>query len=1397
MLLGLIPALYIAPVQAVTLNYNGLPQNTLTFPNNAATGASCNLRYYATMLLANPLMGTGSLTQMSDYSPFCIFLHPGIADAYNSGWSHTLGTLYGVDVPLNQKLDQQRQVFDKYLDYAILASGSDSIGDLQFDFAMPTHANVSSIQIFVPPEFTFKGPTAQESVWSDITNDYQFITISTRSAYDMVAPGWTRVEVGQEGGWNMTEGIYHIRLMDLSAPTVAGLYFFKIAWYDTADNLHVLNAADYPFVVVKTDLNPAYIEVTVRTSGHNAFPYTSGEVVAVGTTPDGRSVAGGTYWGPGNWIDNSMTTGNTGAEYKTWIFGLAAGTYTLTAQASGFLPTTTDRLTLDAGQSYQAYIVVSYSPEVTVTVWSKHGTGAVPWGNLWQLPYGTNNPDIVNTNATWRDIMLELYDTNNNLLAFWASNVLGSNDTVPFLVLAGLKNYGGFDSQSVGPVGPLMAGLGNPNGGYKFSSKGVPKLLHPGPSPAWLHGIGATKSIAATTKLLGFHDNEAPNPTAVSYYAKLCDNFDVLGFVRMYPSTHWDGHVPWATADYVAGYANGDYTVEGFVTGYIMDQADAYQRAFSVVGSSISLQFDLRRSNWLEVSMHDTTDMSVPTTVTLTATDTGGNERGAIAFLADSTMIDTISPLTLDGQDAVAYYNKAVAGSGTGTVVPYYGGIIIEGYNGIFPYVGGRSGAKDINKKDYGLNPTASTHSSGAVTLAGNPYTIKLYMADMGVPYNPPLQTDPTKIDYGYAHWNATGWYSIVGGDPQASVFLCNSRVSLSFIITNAHVVISIRSVDFEVPAHSRPWTFPGSEIYVNFMDMNGNVIDSLNPILYGLFQDPGWLNMTAPLVAVPVLIHGDNYWPIPGVTYPQLANHGVGWTPFDYDSVNLAGQHEHLLVPYFGTDWCSNTIWGGDPIYYCLLPSYRSTSLPAGEYTFQAFTHGYIMRRSFPVQIPASGEGDIEADMIQGGQIRVTVDFLHEAVPTVFNGFLYAEAYDSAGNFVGASIYGQAQPNIFTRSTNGGGYLDYDPTTDWTVVQGPAQATGLNPWNEEGFSAASYTGGLPNGGVTIVNNDHDISTPTACFNYPSCSYAQRAYYAWLIHTSGLYGGPAPEFNYPPYTWANWMGSYQKGAWLYTVPWNEYFPANRLEVPASDSQSMDIYGFYQYYGNAVRTWAGGWPVPAGGTSVVQNDTGLRGSVDVPGWTGSGAGLYTVKVWAFDPRGPNNKTDTGTFSDDWRMYSMATTLTNVQVPWGGAVALSVDMNDMATLTGTVRWFDMYGNLYALPWAQVTASPGPSTDQYPAYQTGSYIMWLPAGSHDVSVGTSEAPQVWSSAAPTQNAAYTVVVSPGWMGGGDSQLSTSGTPVPEVPAFAAPLALFAVLAASVWLLRKKSNNIPVLMK
>lgn len=281
--------------------------------------------------------------------------------------------------------------------------------------------------------------------------------------------------------------------------------------------------------------------------------------------------------------------------------------------------------------------------------------------------------------------------------------------------------------------------------------------------------------------------------------------------------------------------------------------------------------------------------------------------------------------------------------------------------------------------------------------------------------------------------------------------------------------------------------------------------------------------------------------------------------------------------------------------------------------------------------------------------------------------------------------------------------------------------------------------------------------------------------------------------------------------WLYPNPSD----ANRVTTPAGGAEAFDVYGFYWYHGGPARTWAGGWPTVntfpgVSGYTGIQWDGGMKGTNDIPGWQGSGGGLYHVKVWAFDPRGPDNAYEAAGATDDLRMYSQGWELTNVELPWGGAVELFVTMNNMATLRGTVRWFDMYGNLRPLPWAQVSASPGPDTDNYPAYTSGngaigagvsdpsgSYIMWLPAGAHDVSISTSEGAQAWTSAAPTQNAEFSVVVSPGWVGGGDSQLSASGVPVPELPSAMLPLGLFAVLAASVWLLRKKTVNIPVLMK
>jgi hypothetical protein len=529
-----------------------------------------------------------------------------------------------------------------------------------------------------------------------------------------------------------------------------------------------------------------------------------------------------------------------------------------------------------------------------------------------------------------------------------------------------------------------------------------------------------------------------------------------------------------------------------------------------------------------------------------------------------------------------------------------------------------------------------------------------------------------------------------------------------------------------------------------------------------------------------------------PGWVIPGAPAGSFGVTPFDIDNHNYvadgfpsnAGFHEHLGVTYYGTDVVSTTIGGGWGWPFGLINGFLSTRLPPDEYTYNVHTHGYVMRRSFPVQVPLNLGANIEADLIQGGQIRVIVDFLHQAHATNFNGFIRVEVFDPAGDMVGASIYGQANPNQFLwGATPGGAYLRYDPITDWMggslgLNLGPAQA-------------------------------HDLGLPTATFpsSDPLFSNGQRGFWSWAF-----YGFPALLAG------TSWWPFDAGAAWF---PWPATTPsdANRFLIPVGNAQSIDVYGFYWYFGDAARTWAGGWPTTNGWSETASAnpwsggkwDSGIKGTVDIPGWSGSGGGLYSVKIWAFDPRGPNNAYEgfgSTIPTDDWRMYAMGWPLENIEVPWGGSQTLFVDMNNMASLRGTVEWIDMFGNARPLAWAMISAT-NPDTVAYATGNgavgagatdpSGAYIMWLPEGTHDVSVSTSEAGQVWSASAVdgTQNAVFSVSVTNGWSGGGLTRLGqTPGAVVPEFPAFLMPLGLFVALAASVWLLRRRNLiNVPIL--
>jgi hypothetical protein len=438
-------------------------------------------------------------------------------------------------------------------------------------------------------------------------------------------------------------------------------------------------------------------------------------------------------------------------------------------------------------------------------------------------------------------------------------------------------------------------------------------------------------------------------------------------------------------------------------------------------------------------------------------------------------------------------------------------------------------------------------------------------------------------------------------------------------------------------------------------------------------------------------------------------------------------------------------------------------------------------------------------------------MSFKHEAIKTLFKGFVRVEVLNEAGELVGASVYGRSEPNTFTDNIDGGGYFaQHDP--QWYFVDTFYGNNMRFGWDDTTHSF-KYPGSTYEGhndisgaaGFGLTDGDpHDNIVDSV---YPSTSHGQRALFSSLFYPTPFDGGV-------PYCPDELdVGACQVwAAWDYTTPINanEWIGGDFSGGLGTDTVVVDVYGFYWYAGDPARTWAGGWPTTNGqansgpqvsGWTGLAWDSGLRGSNDIPNWAGSGGGTYTVKIWAFD-------------YDNQRMYAMGWPLEGISLTWGGADDLYVDMNSLATLKGTVSWLDMFGTYRALPWAQISASPGPD-DGTPAYTAGflspieggttgpvtagTYLMWLPAGSHDVGVSTSEAPGVWGGPAE-QNGQYTVVVSDGWVGGGESRLDhTEGVPVPELPVYVLPFGLLAVLGAVVWLLRKQNLNLntPVLMK
>ena len=281
--------------------------------------------------------------------------------------------------------------------YTITAIGNPEADSATVNFevlpsspSVPTSATVS-LDIYIPPDFA--GLTLS-NVWTSFTNNYDShsILLSRQSSADQVGPNWWKISLSNITVTNSPSSYsaplvghrifianqpQYIRLFQVTSPSTAGRYFFK-----AFINGRSIGAKNFPTIVVKASRDPAYISGVLRDSGeHNAS--LKGQPIQLTNGTGARVVATGFDY-LGNAVSAQAFINSTALGSYT-LFGVAPGTYNITAYAAGYIPATDSvRVSVGPAQSLEGVdIYLTGSVKITGTVLSENAEGSpIPWGNV-------------------------------------------------------------------------------------------------------------------------------------------------------------------------------------------------------------------------------------------------------------------------------------------------------------------------------------------------------------------------------------------------------------------------------------------------------------------------------------------------------------------------------------------------------------------------------------------------------------------------------------------------------------------------------------------------------------------------------------------------------------------------------------------------------------------------------------------------------------------------------------------------------------------------------------------------------------------------------------------------------------------------------------------------------
>lgn len=615
---------------------------------------------------------------------------------------------------------------------AILTS---STGDLIF--AVNATANIkndmdfSAWWILIPPEFTI-ATTDSSNIVTTATNNYaNIVYYSALGPYDRFAPGWHAVKIiadttfhfssidscedkaGNKATGNACDEWYYVRVNGVTAPSIAGKYFFKMKFdpgtgpgEGDKNSAYFMPVENWPVLLAKGEVDPAIITGTLRYGGYNASLYgtqvqEAGKVWAkMKTKLD--PYTGAHLSGP---LTDAVGYFNATAKGHYEVEGVAPGIYDVYASAAGYPQTIiASSVTVLRGQSlhFDGYL----QPGVVIhgDVNSKHQFGVEPW------PYTSY-------------VKIELYDgpTGNHVPDPTANLVSWS--PLP-CVAGGQDRYQGESAVQCGDprtasqiAFPWHEWTGQQAGfSWDYSLSGDPNPAIAG-YPAAIPG-GGDNTQMLTTDPMGVGPAQNWFVTAGST-APFHFEFGVKG--EFGAPRDLDGHVPQFFATWVNGLTPGRYYARAWVFRYVqtgLDGSTFQEYSFDVTpqewAGDVTLPIDLRLSSWVNKTVHF---HDLPGTLTVNPISTGAS------LLVGGLYAD-------NGYFASWNFTDVTANGGTGTqFITWYG------FNDTF--LGQNYGipAGTYTPKVWAQGYLQQTFEKVSVTLSGNPTFISDHLY-RGVGFN-------------------------------------------------------------------------------------------------------------------------------------------------------------------------------------------------------------------------------------------------------------------------------------------------------------------------------------------------------------------------------------------------------------------------------------------------------------------------------------------------------------------------------------------------------------------------------------------------------------------------------------------------------------------------------------